>query len=568
MNRDGFRTCLFLTGSFFIVWPAATLGLSVIGFALGVPLSRWQILSGFVLAAAFLIVGAVKLSPAAAKTVAASSLGLVVVLTPAAAFAAEAFIDTSYDGRAYHQNTLIQMATGWNPVARPLEPDGRSLDYEPLPRSPWTVHFPKSAETTAAAFVKATGRIESGKAFNILLLYSAFALSLYALLGFAGLRLRSALLFASLAALNPVTICTLHSYYVDGQMASLLTGLFALILALWREKGLWPLAVLGPALVLTINTKFPGLGYAFFLSGGLLAGFLILRQGRRLLAAGAVCLLSGIIGFGAVGYNPYITNWKHFGHPLHPAYGPRSFGEEDMKRFLSTPPNLADKNRFEQFFISLTSRSDYVPYPEPTRRKLPFTVTAGEVASFGNTTIRAGGFGPLFGGIVLLLVPFAAVGFFLGGRRSLPHLGFVLLVALTIAVNPQCWWARLTPQAWLLPLIFLFFLSRLKPRRKAVRWGVAVLLVLTVMNLGLVLGSNTVQQTGRTLLLRRKLDRLARADRPILLVTGAFPSTRALLAERGIRFQEVEALPEGLKPHRLADGVLYARPNAPRRHDE
>jgi len=565
MNRDAVRSFLFLTGSFFILWSASTLGLTVFGFALGAALSWWQILSGFVPAASWLAWRAAKLKQGAAKKITALGLGFVLALTLGAALTAESFIDTSYDGRAYHQNTLIQMATGWNPVARPLEPDGRSPDYEPLPRSPWTVHFPKSAETSAAAFVKLTGRIQSGKVFNILLLYSAFALALYALLGIPGTRFRSALLFAALAALNPVTICTLHSYYVDGQMASLLTALFALVLVLWREKGSLPLAVLGPALVLAINTKFPGLGYAFFLSGGLLAGFLIRRQGRRILAAGAVCLAAGVIGFGAVGYNPYITNWRHFGHPLHPAYGPRAFSEEDMKRFLSIPPNLEDRNRFEKFYISLMSRSDYVPYPEPTRGKIPFTVTAEEVASFGNTTIRAGGFGPLFGGIFLLVIPVAAAGFFLWGRRYLPDFGFFLLVALTIGINPQCWWARLTPQTWLGPLIFIFSLSRLGSRRKAGRWGVVLLLALTGINLGLVLGSNIVQQTGRTLLLQRKLDRLARSERPILIVTGAFPSTRALLAERGIRFQEVDVLPEGLKPLTLDSGVTYARQEASRR---
>ncbi|OGD27212.1 MAG: hypothetical protein A2Y56_15540 [Candidatus Aminicenantes bacterium RBG_13_63_10] len=378
-----------------------------------------------------------------------------------------------------------------------------------------------------------------------MLLYAAFALALHALLDFPGVKFRSALLFSALAALNPVTICTLHSYYVDGHMASLLTSLFALTLVLWREKRPLELATLSLALVLIINTKFPGLGYAFFLSGGLLAGFLLQREYRWLLKAGTACLAAGVIGFGAAGYNPYLTNWKNFGHPLHPAYGPRAFDDLEMKRFLSTPPNLEDKNRFEAFFISLMSRSDYVSYPRTTRWKIPFTVTVDEVAWFGNTTIRAGGFGPLFGGIFLLILPLVGAAMLWRVKRFLPYLGFFLFVAMTIFINPQCWWARLAPQTWLLPLTLIFFLVRLGPGRKIARVYAALLLVLALMNLGIVLGSNAVQQTGRTLLMHRKLDRLARAERPILLQTGPFHSIRVLLAERGIPFREVEALPAG-----------------------
>lgn len=558
MNRREARDFLFLSGSFFIAWMAATLGLAALGFALGLKLSWWQSVSAFILASALSAAGAARLNPGAARKTASLLLGFVLVLTLAATLTSTAFIDTSYDGRAYHQNTVLQLATGWNPLARPLEPDGRSPDYEPLPRSRWTVHFPKSAETNAAAFILVTGRIQSGKAFNILLLYSAFALALHALLGFDGLRLRSALLFSSLAALNPVTICTLHSYYVDGQMASLLTSLFALTIVLWRENSLRPLAALVPALVLTINTKFPGLGYAFFLSGGMLAGLLLLKERRRLLAAGAACLLAGVVGFGAVGCNPYLANWKHFGHPLHPAYGPRSFSDAEMFRFLSTPPNLQDKNRFEKYFISLMSRSDYAAYPKPTRWKIPFTVTAEEVAWFGNTTIRAGGFGPWFGGVFLLILPVVAAGFIFDGRRFLPYFGFLGLLTLTIFVNPQAWWARLAPQSWLVPLVLIFYLSRRGIRSKAARLSARALLALTLANLLLVAGSNAVQQTGRTLLLRNKLDRLSRAGRSILVVTGPFPSTRALLAERGINFREKPALPEGAKSLTLDPGVKYA----------
>jgi hypothetical protein len=558
MSRKEARVFFFLTGSFFIAWMAAALGMAALGFALGINLSWWQSVSGFVLASVLLAAGAARLNAAAARKTAALALGFVLAFTAAATLTASAFIDTSYDGRAYHQNTVLQLATGWNPLARPLEPDGRSPDYEPLPPSRWTVHFPKSAETNAAALILVTGRIQSGKAFNILLLYSAFALALHALLGFEGLRFRNALLFSALAALNPVAVCTMHSYYVDGQMASLLTSLFALTLVLWREKNLLPLAALGPALVLTINTKFPGLGYAFFLSGGLLAGLLLLKERRRLLAAGAVCLLAGIVGFGAVGANPYLINWKRFGHPLHPAYGPKSFSDAEMIRFLSTPPNLQDKNRFEKFFVSLMSRSDYVAFPRPTRWKIPFTVTADEVAWFGNTTIRAGGFGPWFGGIFLLMLPVVAAGLMFDTRRFLPYAAFLALLALTIFINPQAWWARLTPQTWLVPLVPMAYLSRIGTRRGAARHAGRALMALMAVNLVVVAGSNAVQQTGRTLLLRTRLDRLADTGRPILIVTGPFPSTRAMLAERGVEFRETDALPEGVKGIALAPGVKAA----------
>ena len=90
------------------------------------------------------------------------------------------------------------------------------------------------------------------------------------------------------------------------------------------------------------------------------------------------------------------------------------------------------------------------------RWKVPFTVSKPELYIFFNTEPRYGGFGPWFGSVLVVTL----VGYLLAGRvmvRRVWTAGGVLalLVALSALLNPEAWWARLSPQFWLVPIILL-----------------------------------------------------------------------------------------------------------------
>ncbi|MBK8142070.1 MAG: hypothetical protein IPK57_14595, partial [Chitinophagaceae bacterium] len=123
------------------------------------------------------------------------------------------FYDTSADGLVYHQETIYQLKTGWNPVNKIL-PDS-------VNQAIWINHYAKGAEIPQASIYSMTNRIETGKATNIILLAGSFFLTASALSVFGRLTMRKVLLLSGLLVLNPVTINQLFTYYVDGQLACL-----------------------------------------------------------------------------------------------------------------------------------------------------------------------------------------------------------------------------------------------------------------------------------------------------------------------------------------------------------
>jgi len=230
--RERTRTFSRLFGAFPILLMAGILFVSAVTFALGKTLSAFQ----FIFALAVALGGvylAARRSMAGDKKRLAVLFGAIVLLLVVSVVISGFYYDLSHDGRLYHQNSVIQLATGWSPFIMPLHPDGYNPAYKPLRPSIWTVVYPKAGELCAASLYKVTGNIQHGKAFNILLLVASFFLALAALLELTRFKLKTAVLYASLLALNPVSICMLFSYYIDGLLSSLLLVLFVFSLLLY-----------------------------------------------------------------------------------------------------------------------------------------------------------------------------------------------------------------------------------------------------------------------------------------------------------------------------------------------
>src|SRR6185503_16830690 len=93
--------------------------------------------------------------------------------------------------------------------------------------------------------------------------------------------------------------------------------------------------------------------------------------------------------------------------------------------------------------------------------KLPFTFKLHEWIVFKSHDVRMGGMGPLWGGILLLdIVAFISIIILFWKNKKLLCLYLLLSFFLiaTIVVNPECWYMRYVPQAWLLPCVSVFFL--------------------------------------------------------------------------------------------------------------
>ena len=306
----------------------------------------------------------------------------------------------SWDGQWYHQTAIYQMAHGWNPLRDPMRAFDPSLqDY--------VRHYAKGAWYDALALFQTTGHIEWAKPAPWISLAAMFLAVAAAFLEF-GMSRRKAILLATLVSLNPVVVCELATYQVDGLWISFLACWAAAVAVSFRRSGgvLLLNAVAVTSAILCINSKFSALVFLCFFcaAGGL---YLLIRRRRMLLRWASLQLT--VILFAAVvfGFNPYVTNTIHRGHPFYPWMGSAAWPSyadrgPDPNEKWETPKNMVGRNRFVRFSYGLFGRPGAQPYYPGKNAALmwPFDVRWSDFEMFYFLDVRIAGFGPLFSGAV------------------------------------------------------------------------------------------------------------------------------------------------------------------------
>jgi hypothetical protein len=437
----------------------------------------------------------------------------------------------SYDGQSYHQEAIIHLAEGWNPV----------YDKElalPTGQSIWINHYAKAAEIAAASIYKATGLLEHSKVINLLAIAASALLSLAALLSLRPERRIAAWTVAFLLALNPVTIYQSFTFYVDGLLGSLLLCLLALGCLIVIRPGWMQLAAYTLAMIMVMNIKFTAIAYAGVLTIGVLVALYMCEQFAMLKRLFRVAALGGLIGVLAVGYNPYVTNTVRDGHPFYPLAGDNAI--DVVKNF--TPRNLERMNRFEQAAASYFS----VPMgnsteKKPTQFQWPFIFTASELPTYAETDVAVAGFGPLFSGALVLALLVFVLAFRKRPGPTLAALGVIAALAISVFLNPAAWWARYVPQLWMIPLVGAWLAFCLKESRALQAAGVALSAVIAV-NALLVGGTFVTKQWTWNGELRSQLAQLQSVPQPVKADFTYSWSNRERLKAYGIAFQEERPL--------------------------
>ncbi len=497
--------------------------LAGLGFFLGIPVSGGHVLLSFAFSLAF--IGAARWKSARLRGMLGAFLGIAVMVCIAYGLAVH-FLDVTWDGQGYHQSAILELAGGWDPVTTYAKTGSdRLLKYSNFySKGPWVC---------AASMFRLTGNIETGKLFNLLLMMSSFLLSLFVLLEFKWTR-RFALPLALLAALNPVSVCQMFSFLVDGQLASLIVIGISLGLLFLLEESVLIDAGFFSVMVLCFNVKFNGTAYM-----GIVVGLLFLGAGlfhRRYLTRRRfrVTVYAGIVAVFIVGFNPYVTNLAGFGNPFHPILGTHKVDVLKLQR----PTDFVEANRFTKLYRSLFSRSDNPQFMflQSSKPKNPFTCSKTEFRWFVQSSLRVGGFGPLFGGVLIVSI-LAFLGMLLLYRKERPEMMlFVAGILLSVIINPDSWWARLAPQLWLLPLIICVYLFSLE---KTIASGfAAVILSILLINIAGVSWSYTTQYSEVNRKLKEQLISLEHV--PIIVHPGLFKSVRNRLKQFHIPFTEVD----------------------------
>jgi hypothetical protein len=432
---------------------------------------------------------------------------------------------------------VIALAKGWNPVQHITLAQWNPEFASQAGAGIYVEHYAKGAWFVEAAIYQATGNIELGKAANLILIVAAFVVSWSVLLRL-GVGRKWSTALATVAALNPVAIYQSPTFYVDGQLASLFTICLFLSIDYLRAPRRWVLALLACAFLLLIEVKFTGLVYAVLMISGLAAGAWMLGRRHAAVRYAVALFCLGVFAVGVPGYQPYVTNTVNYGHPFYPAVGQEAGRNIQWKQ---AAPEFMAMNRVAKLGISVFSKSSNTNW----EWKLPMSIYKSELVALTGADARYGGFGPLFSGVLilaLLLSIFTAKGLAASERKAYALLLTMLVV--TILINPEAWWARLSPQLWLLPLIpVVAVVHGAGPAR---HWLAALVVALMLGNSMLVGLYNAKYALDRSAELDSLIARLHMASQTghiAIQLSNGFQVTTALrLQNNGVRYMDVDIL--------------------------
>ena len=446
------------------------------------------------------------------------------------------FYDVSWDGQTYHAEAIVALAKGWNPFRTP-SPDGAifPLFMNFFAKGPWIL---------SAALFKFTGNYEQGKAFHLILMLACGLTALGAFSSFRTLSRKQVVTLSLLLAFNPISIYQMLTFYVDGQLSSLLMITVCLLILIYRHPDRFRLVTLALVAILVINVKLSGGLYFAFIVGGYVLWYFIARKKKRVelvlwLAVG--CLVGGVF----VGYSPYVsqfaTNLLKRGDPLYPTNWQSLIVIE-----YNSPPNFITMGRWEKLFASFFSVSDAPP--RDSQFKFPLTVTLKEIEAFGAPDTRIGGFGPLFGAAILMMLAlFARLRW--AYREQLKYQAVILVLTAFILIsalsNSEAWWARYVPQFWLAPVL-VAFMGFYIIRRDCWRVLTYTLIVTLCINNAIIFFAYTASTVGSSVIVAQQLASLKAttdSNGPLTEQLNSFIGTRYRFDRYGIRYTEVDQLP-------------------------
>jgi len=435
--------------------------------------------------------------------------------------------DVSYDGQTYHLQTVYDLKTGWNPIKDTLQNTGQNIFIQ---------HYAKAYEQFSYSLYLITKNVEGCKSVNCLLLISSFlivnkTLDRY----FTGLSNRYKFIFSFLISCNPISVHQLFTFYVDGQVASLIVILLSSIFLYLKDQEQALPVIISSGIILS-NMKFTGLIYSIiFLGSGLT--FLIFQRKRviQYLFASTIIIVVSIF---IVGYNPYYRNITEHGNIFYPLLGS---DKVNIMGGVNAPLSFAKKSNIIKLLEADFSNSRNVHgqsvMSEPSL-KIPFSFKISEWTVFKSHDVRMGGFGPLWSGILLI----AILGIGIGFKNNVPgrkyYLLMICVIFLSVLIIPEGWYARYAPQFWLIPLIILFYLMQIKKRFAQIILKTGLI----IMSVNL-LGTWCVSLTSDIVISREvdsELNWIRKMRSPVYVAVNQFISNKFRVDQKHIAYMELE----------------------------
>ena len=301
---------------------------------------------------------------------------------------------------------------------------------------------------TAGFLAKLTGDWQGAKGINLTFIFISLCLVLGSLHGL-GLQGWSGVCLALLAALNPVAIYQTSCFQIDGHVASLFCCFAFVCLQVWSQSGRDPkgwfgliIAFLGLSLS-KVSAFFYAISVLLLLLSLFLVSTKISHRIKKVIVGGFFMLLlsgAGLVCLLHPEKNSF-SNLKKYSDIQTAGWGVGG-GAARVQEYINLPRPVL----FAASAFSMTEGS-----PEKINLKPPFWTTRREIRIFEDLfpDPRAGGFGPFYS-TALLLAGLGCLGLLAAGKWKYAPGWFLVLASFGSSYFSQIWWARWTPQNWLL----------------------------------------------------------------------------------------------------------------------
>lgn len=437
------------------------------------------------------------------------------------------FYDYSWDGRCYHQETIVALKNGWNPIYQRHAPDVNA------DMAIWVDHYAKGAETISAVIYSATNIIELGKAINFILVFAAGFLFYHFLKArFETISTGKKALLAVIFPLCPVVINQLFTFYIDGLAYVLLLVLIPQLVLTIKNPSKSKFYLIGVTIFLLVSIKFNLIFWTAFTLFCYLVHIVVLKQYKLLKRLIAVAAVAAGLGILLAGYNPYITNFIERGNPFYPFFGE---GKKDPVAW-TTPRCVRGKSRVEAACISVLSYPNTV---DPNVYAFPWNLKKEYIEGAGLYDSRIGGFGAFFAWVlVLTTILYAFKTDFKNKEKRLFDI-FLLLLALALLILPYGWMARYTPFFYAAPLVMLLYLEKEKRNRTIILCkNLIYILIIVNFSYSLYYSCKTADESKKTV--DRTLAVLKDCAVPITVNFGWNISFRLKADEKAIPYHETK----------------------------
>lgn len=455
--------------------------------------------------------------------------------------------DTSWDGQTYHQEAVIVLKEGWNPIYDEERPEYTESEDEVDKINMWVNHYAKGNWYYGAALYDLFENIKVVKVYNVLLMVSLFFMAYVFFC--SKVKLYWSILLTLAITLNPVAVSQLLTNYNDGQIALLLSLMMLFVLKYDETKQKKYYTMVGLLIVVMASVKFTALAYAMLLAAvpfALVIYKQLFEEKNRNVKELIVKLLkikelktyviAILIGVLLVGAGSYVKNTVEHGHPFYPLSGE---GKVDIMSY-NTPLAIQEKPLYEQFYLSIFGEMTNDREKEEVALKFPLSIHEEEEKYLGSIDLRIGGFGPYFGFVVILFVlMLVAWRESIFRKENKLELIIVALILVSIVINPEIWWARYIPQLWLIPLLTGYMVLKEKGNiKKAVNF---IMLMAMIVSSSFMLTKSLEKNYIETSILNEQMDMLRAYDKEIGVNYATMRSSRVVFEQNAVEYKEVQA---------------------------